>query len=253
MIRALIVDDEPLARARVRRLLAIEPDVEILGECADGAGAIAALAATEVDLLVLDIQMPEHDGFDVVGALDGRHPAIVFVTAHEHHARRAFDADAVDYLLKPIDPERVTEAIARVRRRLELDRGGPERLHRIAARIGNRIRFVDPEDIDWIEAQGNYVALHAAGRVELIRETMTSLEHRLDPSRFARIHRGLIVRIDRIDELAPQPTGEYTVRLHGGAQLVSGRTYRARLAALARGTWPASEPQPRPRRLPGQS
>jgi len=236
VIRTLIVDDEPLARARVRRLLSAEPDVEVVGECVDGATAIAALTSTRVDLVVLDIEMPEPDGFDVAGALDVGRPALIFVTAHEQYARRAFDADAVDYLLKPVDPDRIAESLARVRRRLQGVREAPELAHRIPARVGKRIRFVDAQDIDWIEAQGNYAALHAAGRVELIRETMTSLERRLDGTRFARIHRRIIVRIDRIRDLAPHPTGEYTVRLRDGVSLLSGRTYRARLAAVARGT-----------------
>ena len=233
MIRALIVDDEPLARARLRRLLAAEPDIEVVGECIDGTTALATLASTSVDLVMLDIEMPEAGGFDVTEVLDIHHPAIIFVTAHEQYARRAFDADAVDYLLKPVDAERIAESLARVRRRIGA-RPGPA--HRIPARVGKRIRFLDAGDIDWIEAQGNYAAFHAAGRVELIRETMSSLEQRLDPTRFVRIQRGIIVRLDRIHELTPHPTGEYTVRMCDGAQLASGRTYRARLAALARGT-----------------
>jgi two-component system LytT family response regulator len=228
VIRALVVDDEPLARARLRRLISAEPDVEIAGECADGASALAALTRTAVDLLVLDIEMPVADGLTV--ATTARDVAIIFVTAHEHYARHAFDVDAIDYLMKPVDPVRLAEALRRMRRRIK-----PAR---IAARTGNRIRFVDADDIDWIEAQGNYVALHAGGRVELIRDTLSSIENRLDPDRFARVHRGAIVRIDRIRELVPQPTGEYRIRLRNGADLVSGRTYRARLATLARGTWP---------------
>jgi two-component system, LytTR family, response regulator len=229
VIRALIVDDEPLARARARRIFGAEPGVAVVGECGDGGAAVEALATTAIDLLVLDIEMPERDGLDVAELAGDR--AVIFVTAHEHYARRAFDADAVDYLLKPLDPERVSESLARVRRRGEPD-AAPRR---IAARTGNRIRFVEPDAIDWIEAQGNYVALHAGGRAELVRVTLTALERRLDPRRFARIHRRLIVRIDRIRELAPRPTGEYRVRLADGASLLSGRTYRARLAALARG------------------
>jgi two-component system LytT family response regulator len=238
MIRTLIVDDEPLARARLRRLLSAEPDVEIAAECVDGTTAIDALARSAFDLVVLDIEMPERDGFDVAAMLCSGHPAFIFVTAHEQYARRAFDADAVDYLLKPVDPERIAESIARVRRRIQLGTSAD----RIAARIGRRIRLVNPDEIDWIEAQGNYAALHVAGTVELIRETMASLEQRLDPSRFTRIHRRIIVRNDRIRDLTSNPTGEYTVRLHGGTSLVSGRTYRARLAALARGAWSAKNP-----------
>lgn len=239
MIRALIVDDEPLARARLRRLLSAEADVEIVGECIDGTTAIEALGRTDIDLVVLDIEMPGADGFDVTAVLE-RYPAVIFVTAHEQYARRAFDADAVDYLLKPVDPERIAEALARVRRRIQRGVAAPTGGRMIAARTGNRIRFVDADDIDWIEAQGNYVALHAHGRAELIRETMQSLERRLDPTRFTRIHRRLIVRIDRICELTSRPTGEYTVQLTDGARLLSGRTYRSRLAALARGSWPPS-------------
>jgi two-component system LytT family response regulator len=239
VIRTLIVDDEPLARARLRRLLSAEPDVEIAGECVDGAEAIQTLtsAATAFDLVVLDIEMPVRDGFEVAALLDSG-PAFIFVTAHEEYALRAFDADAVDYLLKPVDPERIAESIARVRRRIQLDS-----VERIPARVGRRIRFVDLHEIDWIEAQGNYAALHVAGRVELIRETMTSLEQRLDQTRFTRIHRRIIVRNNRIRDLTPHATGEYTVRLHGGTSLVSGRTYRARLAALARGAWSTNRPK----------
>jgi two-component system LytT family response regulator len=241
VIRALIVDDEPLARARLRRLLSAEADVEVVGECVDGTTAIAALASTRVDLVVLDIEMPEADGFDVADVLGAGHPAVIFVTAHEQYARRAFDADAVDYLLKPVDPDRIAESLVRVRRRIRDGYDGLDPAPRIPARTGKLIRFVDADDIDWIEAQGNYAALHAAGRVELIRVTMTSLERQLDQARFARIHRGVIVRIDRIRELAPHPTGEYGVRLHDGTRLLSGRTYRARLAAVARGIWPAAQ------------
>jgi two-component system LytT family response regulator len=231
VIRALIVDDEPLALARARRIFGAEPGVAVVGECSDGAAAVAALATTEIDLLVLDIEMPERDGLDVAELAGDR--AVIFVTAHEQYARRAFDADAVDYLLKPLDPDRVSESLARVRRRGSDPDAAPRR--RIPARTGNRIRFVEPDAIDWIEAQGNYVALHAGGRVELVRVTLTELERRLDPRWFARIHRRLIVRIDRIRELAPRPSGEYRVRLADGASLLSGRTYRGRLAALARG------------------
>jgi len=231
VIRALIVDDEPLARARLRRLLTAQPDVEVVGECVDGTTAIAALAETHVDLLMLDIEMPEADGFDVAGVLESGRPAVVFVTAHEEYARRAFDADAVDYLLKPVDADRIAESLARVRRRI----AGRQTPEHIPARIGKRIRLVAADEIEWIEAQGNYAALHVGESVELIRETMASLERRLDPARFTRIHRGIIVRIDHIRDLSPHPTGEYTVRMHGGASLLSGRTYRARLAALVRG------------------
>jgi two-component system, LytTR family, response regulator len=244
VIRALIVGDEPLARARLRRLLGAEPDVEVVGECPDGSSALAALAAGPVDLLVLDVQMPERDGFEVAGAIGGGLPVTMFVTAYEEHARRAFDADAVDYLLKPVDPDRLTEALARARRRIELERKISSYPRRIPARSGNRVKFVDAEEIDWIEAQGNYAALHTAAGSELVRETMTALEQRLDPRRFARIHRRHIVRIDRIEELEPHSTGEYVVVLRGGTRLISGRTYRTRLAALARGGWPSQEWKP---------
>jgi two-component system LytT family response regulator len=238
VIRAAIVDDEPLARARLRRLLASEPDIELCAECADGAAALAALETQAIDLLVLDVQMPEKDGFDVAGAVAGAGlPVTIFVTAFEQHARRAFDADAVDYLLKPVDPDRLGEALGRARRRIDALRKTSSFPRRIPVRTGNRVRFLDADEIDCIEAQGNYAALHAGGRSELLRETMTALEQRLDPQQFARIHRRHIVRVDRIEELEPQPTGEYVVVLRGGRRLLSGRTYRARLAALARGTW----------------
>jgi two-component system LytT family response regulator len=245
-IRTLIVDDEPLARARIRTLLDSEPDVSVVGECGDGRDAVAVLRAQQPDLVFLDVQMPVLDGFGVVEAVGPeRLPALIFVTAHDRYALRAFEVHALDYLLKPFDRERFRGAVARARDRLaRADRAAADRQllalleevraarqapQRLAVKEDGRVFFVRLEDVDWIEAAGNYVRLHVAAAVHLLRETMTALEERLPPERFVRIHRSAIVQIDRIRELEPWFHGDYRVLLHDGTALTLSRGYRPKL------------------------
>jgi two-component system LytT family response regulator len=249
MLRALVVDDEELARRRLCRLLAAEPDVVVVGECADGREAVAAIGALAPDLVLLDVRMPEVDGFGVLRALAGAgpRPLVVFVTAYEEHAVRAFDVEALDYLVKPVEPERVRRAVARARAaRLahagdRLPRppdpsppkeGAP--LERILVKEDGRMFFVPVAALDWIESSGNYAVLHAGGRTHTVRETMASLERRLDARRFARIHRGTIVNLDRVREMTLWFSGDYLVRLVDGTELRMSRWYRDRLEAKGR-------------------
>jgi two-component system, LytTR family, response regulator len=242
-LRVLLVDDEPLVREGVRDFLEGEPGVTIAGEAANGLEALRFLSEHRVDLLLLDIQMPELDGLGVASELlrEGG-PAIVFVTAFSEHAIRAFELNAVDYLLKPFDRARLLAAIQRARARhrtgnypelaerlsavlalLERGRGYAER---VLVKDEGRIRFVPVEEIDWIEAADNYVRIQAGGQRHLVRETIGSLERRLDPHRFARIHRSTVVNLSRIRELQPTFNGEYTVILSSGTKLTLSRTYR---------------------------
>jgi two-component system LytT family response regulator len=248
-IRAVIVDDEPLARRRVRGLLVEAGDVEVVAECANGRDAIRAIEESPPDLLFLDIQMPEIDGFDVLRAIGAnRVPVVIFVTAYDQFALRAFEAHALDYLLKPFDDERFEAALQRARERIhqqaggDLDRrlralleevrGGRGYLQRLVVPTGNRSVFVRTEEIDWIEAERNYIRLHAGGRAYLLRENLGHIESALDPARFCRIHRSTIVNIDRIQAVESLLGGEYLVVLHDGTKLTSGRSYRRSLHAL---------------------
>jgi len=259
MIRAIIVDDEELGRRGVRARLAGAPDVEIVAECATGAAAIESIAALSPDLLFLDVEMPELDGFGVIEALASRElPYLVFVTAHDRFAARAFDVHAVDYVLKPIDDERFARTMVRVRKALAADAlardpgfdrrvraavdearrltpAAPQRCERIAVRNGGRVQLLAVDEIDWVEAAGDYVTLHAGKREHLLRETMGSIERRLDPDRFARIHRSTIVRIDRVAELTATDNGDYVVVLRGGKELKLSRGYRHALGRFADG------------------
>ena len=247
-LRVLIVDDEPVARRRIRRLLAAEPDVGIVAECADGASALRAIVSDRPDIAFLDVQMPELDGFEVVQSVSPNElPAIVFVTAFDRYALRAFDVHAIDYLLKPFTRERFRTALARARERLGR-RGRDSQLtalidairakrrypSRVAVRTGGRFLVVDWRDVDWIEAADNYVRLHVGGKEYLLRETLASIEKQLDPERFARIHRSAIVQLDRIVELDPASHGDVDVVLRSGARLVVSRTWRDRIEPLLR-------------------
>jgi len=245
-IRTLIVDDEPLARERLRRLLEGEPEIEIVGECADGREAVAAIQKQPPDLMFLDIQMPELDGFGVLQATNTQHvPVIVFVTAHDKFALRAFEVHAVDYLLKPFDRERfqtaLRRALERVRNRdsqalqqrqaalladLKIPPKSPDRL---AVKSAGRVVFVKLSDIDWIEAAHNYVELHAGKESHLLRETLNAIEARLSPEKFVRISRSAIVNIERVKELQPLFHGEYTVTLQNGTRVTLSRRYRDKL------------------------
>lgn len=252
-IKTLIVDDEELARLRIRELLSHEPDVEIVGECGDGEEALEAIIALSPDLVFLDVQMPEMDGFQVVEALDpGTLPTIVFVTAYDEFAIRAFDAHAFDYLLKPFHGERFRTTLSRVRAHLE--RGaGPQptdrRLYslleslsssrswmeRFVVRTGSRIYFVRVDEVDWMEAEGNYVRLHTGKRNHLVRTTISSLIGRLDPGRFLRVHRGTIMNLDRLREVQTYAKGSYILVLEDGTKLTSSATYREGVEKLIAG------------------
>ncbi len=235
-IRTLIVDDEPPGRQRLRALLEADPDVEVVGECADGAEALAALRAQPCDLVFLDVEMPGVSGLEVARRLGpDRLPAVVFVTAHRDYALPAFEVRAVDFLLKPFDRARFQKTMQWAKEQLareaepEAAKPSGKPLERLTIKSGGRIYFVKAEDIDWVEAAGNYLRLHAGGQTHLLRETMNGLEGRLDPERFWRIHRSTIVNVDRVQELQPLFHGDYAVILHDGTQLTLSRSYRSSL------------------------
>ena len=232
-VRATIVDDEPLARARLVRLLRSEAAVEIVGQYADGRAAGEALLIDPSDVLFLDVRMPEVDGFELLSRLpEQRRPLVVFVTAYSEHALHAFDTEAVDYLLKPVSGERLHIAVARVRERLSAHgraRAGTEYPQRLAVPDGNRMRIVPVVEIECALAQGNYVELRLPNRKLLLRETLSRLEARLDPRLFVRVHRSRIVRIDLIDQVEPDAAGQYWLRLRNGTCMTCGRSYRAQV------------------------
>lgn len=245
-LRALIVDDEPVARRRLRRLLRDVPDVNVAGECSDGRSALEALRRLAPDVVLLDVQMPEMDGFEVLRQVRGaRLPAVIFVTAFDRYALRAFEVHALDYLLKPVEARRLEEALGRARRRLVeardhvlddrilalLDDLSTARrfLTRIPVKSDGKLIVVDLDDVEWIGAADNYVVLHAGKDTYLARETLGRLERELDPDRFVRIHRSTIVRVDRIKELLPEFHGDFAVVLRDGTRLTLSRTYRAKL------------------------
>ena len=248
-IRVLIVDDEPLARAKIVDLLATDPNIEIIGECADGLSAVAAIEEQAPDLLLLDVQMPELDGFGVLEMVEAeRLPVVIFVTAFDQYALRAFEVHALDYLLKPFDRERFNRALQRARQQIEHARAGtmnrqlvalladlqakPKRLERLVIKAGGRVFFLRVDEIDWIEAAANYVRLHVGKENHLLRETINGLAEKLDPEKFLRIHRSTIVNLERIKELQPWFHGDYVVILQDGTQLTSSRSYREDLHKL---------------------
>lgn len=257
-IRVLIVDDEPLARRGVRVCLAGAPDVEVVGECADGETAAGQIVQLAPDLVFLDVQMPGLDGFGVLARVPPAHwPLVIFLTAHEQHALRAFDAHALDYLLKPVDDDRFALALGRARQRLR-ERGAGEilsrmgallhehagappegaagtaaregYLERFAVKSGTRMVLVPVEEVRWISAEGDYAGLHvAAGRVHLVRTSLNDLERRLDPAKFARVHRSVIVAKAEVREVQTLSSRDYLLRLSGGGELRMSRNYRDRL------------------------
>jgi len=248
LLRILIVDDEPLSRDRLRAALAAEPGVAVAGECPDGPTAVDAIRRERPDLVLLDVQMPGLDGFGVIEAVGaGAMPPVIFVTAYDAFAVRAFEVHALDYLLKPFDDDRFRAALARARhqqddtstlaRRLEalLDQhsaGRPARegyAQRLMVRRGDTIRYVPLAEVDWIEAAGNYVRLHGPGGVHLVRMTLRDLEARVDPAVFGRIHRSTLVRLTAIREIEPWVGGDYVARLHGGRELRISRTFKDRV------------------------
>jgi len=238
VIRAAIVDDEPLARRRLRQLLEEEDDIALVAEFEDGAEAVGTLEGDPVDLLFLDIRMPETDGFEVAEALLDRVTVVVFVTAHDDQALRAFDVRATDYLVKPFTRERFRETLDRARRTVDDRRDRTAfraELRALAGRDGGtdrlpvprdgRIRLVRPERIEWVEADGNYVVVHADGERHRLRSTLGNLHERLPSDRFLRIHRSTLVNVDRIRELEPWSHGDYLVVLESGDRIVASRTY----------------------------
>ena len=259
-IRTLIVDDELLARTRIRNLLRGRREFQVTGECANGKEAITTIEQEQPDLVFLDVQMPDLDGFGLVKAITAeRLPVIVFVTAYDQYAVRAFECHALDYLLKPFDDERFEKTLEWAQAQIQRDQlhqfsermmalleeypGGsktapvhslslPRPLSRLMVKSGGRVLFVKADEIDWIEAEGCYARLHTGRQSHLLRETMSALEAQLDPQLFLRIHRSTIINRDRIQELQPQSHGEYTVVLRDGTQLRLSRSYRDKLSTL---------------------
>jgi len=235
-LRAIIADDEPLARERVRMFLADEPGLELVAECAEGAATVRAVEQHRPDLLFLDVQMPRLDGFEVLEALPTEAlPVVIFTTAHDQHAIRAFEVNAVDYLLKPYTQDRFKQAVQRARRQLQARphpggdpalqallahlRASPDSGPRLLVKSPDRILFLKPQELDYIAADGNYVQLHAGKEHYMIRETMAALEERLGPAGFLRISRSTLVNLGRIRELKPLGAGEYCVLLQNGTRL----------------------------------
>lgn len=248
-IRTLIIDDEPLAREGVRMLLEDDPDIAVVGECADGREAVTEIVGQTPDLIFLDVQMPGMTGFEVLAEVGAELiPAVIFVTAYDKYALEAFEVHALDYLLKPFTKQRFVKALERAKARLTHANSdsinhrlttllqdlkpGEKHLERVVIKATGRVFFLGVEEIDWIEAADTYVRLHVGHKSHLIRGTMSGLETRLDPARFLRIHRSIIINIDRIKDLHPLFHGEYVITLQDGTQLNSGRSYRDRLRPL---------------------
>lgn len=243
-IRALIVDDEPLGREGVALALANEPDVEVVGSCEDGSSAVHAIRALKPDLVFLDVKMPGLDGFAVIDEIGADSmPAVIFLTAYEKHALRAFRVNAIDYLLKPIDAAELRKSVERARRRLASsdpwrgdfralvaalaqERPAGAEAGRILVRTGGRVHVLDPRAIDWVEAAGDYVTIHAAGKPHLVRDSLRNVEARLAAHGFCRIHRSTLVRLECIRELLAKDNGDHEVVLHDGTVLRSSRNYR---------------------------
>lgn len=229
MIRALVVDDEPPARRRLTTLLRDHADVEVTGECGTVADAVEALGSWP-DVVFLDVDLPGGDGFGLLEALGAEpRPAVVFVTAHQQHAVRAFDVAAIDYLLKPFDAERLALALDRVRAARPIDDSPAAPLTRLPVSVGGRIRFVELTAVDLIKAERNYARVYAGDRTFVVRSTLNALQQRLGTADFVRVHRSTIVRLDRISEVETLPHGELALRLRGGQQVLSGRQYTAPL------------------------
>jgi two-component system, LytTR family, response regulator len=247
-IRALVIDDEPLARDLIREMLEGDPDVEIIGESANGSEAVDAIRSLSPDLVFLDIQMPELGGFEVLESFRNNSlPYVIFATAYDQYAVRAFEVHALDYLLKPFDRERFETALKRAKSHIHEDRvnqreqhilslleelkAGSSYLERLVVKTKGRVFFLDVDDIHCVEAEGNYVRVCNGQKTYLLRETISGLESQLDPRKFLRIHRSSIVRIDKIKELQPWFHGEYHVVLENGKQLTLSRNYRSNLQA----------------------
>jgi two-component system LytT family response regulator len=253
-IRTLIVDDEPAAREGMRHLLAADPEIVLAGECSNGREAVAAIRDTSPDLAFLDVQMPELDGFGVLREVGvERAPAVVFVTAFDQYALRAFDVHAIDYLLKPFTDDRFRQSLDRAKQLVRqgrlgdltrklaalLDNDGsapapapaPSYLDRLVVKSGGKVTLLPVGEIEWIDAEGDYVRIHVGKTWHLLRETMKNLEDQLDAARFVRIHRSTIVNLEKVKELQPFFRGEYVVVLHNGTTLKLSRGYRDNLEA----------------------
>jgi two-component system LytT family response regulator len=248
-IRAVIVDDEPLARRRIRRMLAADTEIEIIEDCSNGREAIKAIGKQTPDLVFLDVQMPEVDGFAVLQSISPeKMPLVIFVTAFDRYAIKAFEVYALDYLLKPFDRHRFEKSLQRAKSRLMSERAGDlgqralslleelkarsSHIERLVIKSGGRAFFLKIDEIDWIEAEGKYVRLHVGKESYLLREAISSLEAQLDPKRFPRIHRSSIVNIERIRELQPWFHNEYRVILRDGTELMLSRSFRKKLGEL---------------------
>jgi two-component system LytT family response regulator len=248
-IRALIADDEALARKFVRQMLKDDQDVEIVGECSNGKETVAMIRKQNPDVVFLDVQMPEMDGFDVLESIKTeRLPEIIFATAYEQYAIRAFDLHALDYLLKPFDQARFKDAIKHAKERLcserqkegrmqigallESIKNKPQYLDRLVIKAGGRITFLSTDEINWIEADDKYVHLHTGKISPMVRQTLSAMETQLDPGKFRRIHRSAIVNVERIKELQPLFSGEYSILLEDGTKLTLSRNYKDKLFEL---------------------
>jgi two-component system LytT family response regulator len=229
-ITAALVDDEPLARSNLSVLLRRDPDIDIAVECGSGVEAPAVIRNAKPDLLFLDVQMPECDGFDVLELL-GKDlpPAIIFTTAYDQYALRAFEAGALDYLLKPFDDARFALALERARQKIALSRDAPRRLERLTIKSAGQIIFLKLSEIDWIEAADYYTCLHVGQRTHMLRRSIVDLEQDLDPGAFCRIHRSTIVNLHRVSGLKVSENGGYDVVLHNNARLRLSRSYRRQL------------------------
>jgi two-component system LytT family response regulator len=241
MIRTIVVDDEPLARQRLRQLLSEQPDIQLERECANGLEAVETIEELKPDLVFLDIQMPELDGFGVIDTIGPEHmPPVLFVTAFDQHALKAFEVHALDYLLKPFDRERFNAALVRARHWIGNPAGPKQSLaplmeevqqtktpsDRILVKSGSHHVFVKLAAIQWVEAEDNYVRLHVEGTSHLVRQTLTGMLHKLDSRRFRRIHRSAIVNVDFVKELSPWSSGDYSLIMKDGTRLTLSRTFR---------------------------
>jgi two-component system LytT family response regulator len=252
-IRTLIIDDEPLARQGLRAILQKDPEIEVVDEAGDGLEALEKIRSVHPDLVFLDIQMPELNGFEVLDSLAADEiPLVVFVTAYDQYALNAFQVHALDYLLKPFEDERLMEAVTRAKAQLRQKNGGQatkkiqdmldstrverSRVGRIMVRSGGRITFVRVDDVDWIEAQGDYICLHTQGKKHLIREKISDMEAQLSSDNFLRIHRSTMVNVTRIREMQPLFHGEYAVVLQDGTRLTMSRSFRDRVFERLTGT-----------------
>ena len=250
MIRTLIIDDVSLARQRIKRCLAADPEIEIVGECDNGEKAVADIRSLVPDLIFLDVQMPALDGFGVLEALRGeRAPEVIFVTAHNEYAIQAFEVNALDYLLKPVDCERLSKAVERAKSRLvqlnrddHLDRrframledikSGSKFVKRLTIKLTGRTVLLPTDEIDWIETHGNYLKVYAGSESHLIRGTLQSLETKLNPEKFVRVHRSAIVNVEKIKEIYPRSNGDQDLVLQNGRQLMLSRNYRDKFFSL---------------------